>query len=86
MFWIPGEVPIEMDNFNQVMRKKFELRAASGIISDNSAVERAVCDEKVIVLSGCSLIYFTKESVLSVLGTILTYGLLIIGLDLRSIP
>ncbi|GFY78502.1 uncharacterized protein TNIN_14561 [Trichonephila inaurata madagascariensis] len=86
MFWIPGEVPIEMNKFDQAIRKKYELRAVSGVISENSSVERAFFEGQVFVLSACNLIFFTKESVLTVLGTILTYGLLIISLDLRSFP
>ncbi|GFT33475.1 uncharacterized protein NPIL_668781 [Nephila pilipes] len=84
MFWIPGEVPIEMEKFNQVVRKKYEFRASSGIVSENPSVERVLCEEKVFILSGYNFVYFTKQSVLTVLGTILTYGLLIMNLDVLS--
>ncbi|GFY38432.1 uncharacterized protein TNIN_43971 [Trichonephila inaurata madagascariensis] len=84
IFWIPGEVPIQMEKFNQVIRKKFELRACLNIVQENLSLERVLCEEKVFVLSGCSLVHFRKHFVLTVLGTILTYGLLIMNLDLLS--
>ncbi|GFU26397.1 uncharacterized protein TNCV_2507151 [Trichonephila clavipes] len=77
MFWIPGEVPIEMERFSQAARKKYELRAYFGIGSENPSVERALCENKAFVLSGFNLVYFKKESVLTVMGTILTYGQLL---------
>ncbi|GFY80141.1 uncharacterized protein TNIN_201601 [Trichonephila inaurata madagascariensis] len=86
LFWIPGEVPIEMEKLSHAARKKYELRASFGIGSENPSIERALCEEKAFVLSGFNLVHFTKESVLTVMGTILTYGLLLTTLDLQSFP
>ncbi|GBM37347.1 hypothetical protein AVEN_24532-1 [Araneus ventricosus] len=86
MFWIPDQIPLEMENFTKIIRSKYEMRASSGIISKNPTVEKLLLEEKIFVLSGCNLIFFRRSNILPVLGTALTYGLLFMGFEGDSIP
>ncbi|GBN66082.1 hypothetical protein AVEN_219710-1 [Araneus ventricosus] len=84
MFWIPEQIPLEMENLNKIIRCKYEMRASFGIVSEKSTVEKLLLEEKIYVVSGCNLIFFRRRNILSVLGTALTYGLLLIGLEVRK--
>ncbi|KAF8788159.1 hypothetical protein HNY73_009691 [Argiope bruennichi] len=83
MFWIPEWIPEEMENLNRIIRFKYEMRASSGLVSRNSTVEKWLLEGK-IILSGCNMIFLRKSSILSVLGTALIYGLLLMSLELRK--
>ncbi|GBN05003.1 hypothetical protein AVEN_63754-1 [Araneus ventricosus] len=84
MFWIPEQIPLEMENLKKIIRCKYEMRASFGIISEKSTVEKLLLEEEIFVVSGCNLIFFRRRNILSVLGTALTYGLLLIGLEVRK--
>ncbi|GBN62513.1 hypothetical protein AVEN_3195-1 [Araneus ventricosus] len=84
MFWIPEQIPLEMENFTKIIRSKYEMRASSGIISQNPTVEKLLLEEKIFVVSGWNLIFFRRRSILPVLGTALTYGLLFMGFEVRE--
>ncbi|GFQ99233.1 uncharacterized protein TNCT_701311 [Trichonephila clavata] len=83
IFYYAGQIPIEMKRLTQVLKNKFEDRVLLGTDQDNSIVERLLIEENTFVMSGCDLIFFTRNGILPVLGTILTYGLLILSLDLK---
>ncbi|GFT33481.1 uncharacterized protein NPIL_668811 [Nephila pilipes] len=78
IFYNAGQIPKEMKRFSQILRALHEDRILSGIVQENSLVEKLILDENIFVLSGCDLIFFTRSGILTVLGTILTYGLLIL--------
>ncbi|GBN66081.1 hypothetical protein AVEN_219709-1 [Araneus ventricosus] len=84
MFWIPEQIPLEMENLNKIIRCKYEMRAGYGIVAENSTIEKLLLEEKIFVVSGCNLIFFRRRNILSVLGSALTYGLLLIGLEVRK--
>ncbi|GBN00589.1 hypothetical protein AVEN_140707-1 [Araneus ventricosus] len=84
MFWIPEQIPLEMENLNKIIRLKFEMKASSGIVSAFSIVEKLLLEEKIFVVSGYNVIFLRRSHVLSVLGSALTYGLLLIGLEIRK--
>ncbi|GBO15625.1 hypothetical protein AVEN_268760-1 [Araneus ventricosus] len=84
MFWIPEQIPLELENLNKIIRRKYEMRASSGIISKNPTVEKLLLEEKIFVVSGCNLIFFRRSYILSALGTALTYGLLIVGFEMHK--
>ncbi|GBO31031.1 hypothetical protein AVEN_38044-1 [Araneus ventricosus] len=84
MFWIPEQIPLEMEDLNKIIRCKYEMRASSGTVSENSTVEKLLLEKKIFVVSGCHLIFFRRSNILSVLGSALTYGLLLIGLEVRK--
>ncbi|GBN95286.1 hypothetical protein AVEN_32790-1 [Araneus ventricosus] len=67
MFWIPEQIPLEMENLNKIIRCKYEMRASFGIISEKSTVEKLLLEEEIFVVSGCNLIFFRRRNILSVL-------------------
>ncbi|KAF8788162.1 hypothetical protein HNY73_009693 [Argiope bruennichi] len=84
MFWIPEQIPLEMENLNKIICSKYEVRASSGIVSECPTIEKLMLEEKIFVVSGCSMISFRRRHILSILGTVLTYGLLVMGLEVRN--
>ncbi|GBN03076.1 hypothetical protein AVEN_135169-1 [Araneus ventricosus] len=84
MFWIPETIPMELEKLNKIIRWKYEMRASSGMVCENLSVEKLLLEEKIFVVSGCNLISFRKCHILSVFGTALTYGLLILSFEVRN--
>ncbi|GBN53831.1 hypothetical protein AVEN_179726-1 [Araneus ventricosus] len=84
MFWIPEQIRLEMEKLNKIIRWKYEMRASFEIVSEKSTVEKLLLEEKIFVVSGCNLIFFRTRNILSVLGTALTNGLLLTGLEVRK--
>ncbi|GFY80142.1 uncharacterized protein TNIN_201611 [Trichonephila inaurata madagascariensis] len=85
IFYCAGRIPLEMNAFSRVMQKQFEKRTFLGVIEENTSVERLLFQEKIFVLSGCEMIHFTRSGILTILGAILTYGLLILSVDLKDV-
>ncbi|GFU13517.1 uncharacterized protein NPIL_435251 [Nephila pilipes] len=83
LFYNAGQIPIEMKRFSQILRDLHENRVLSGIVQENSLVERLILDESTFIMSGCNIIFFTRNGILTILGAILTYGLLIVSVDLQ---
>ncbi|GBN40298.1 hypothetical protein AVEN_247496-1 [Araneus ventricosus] len=84
MFWIPEEIQMELEKLNKIILWKYEMRASSGMVSENPSIEKLLLEEKPFVISGCSLIAFQRCHILSVFGTALTYGLLILSFEVRN--
>ncbi|GBN38402.1 hypothetical protein AVEN_111979-1 [Araneus ventricosus] len=84
IFLNAGQIPIEMEKFSRLLRRRIEQRSFLGLDSLKVRSERSVTDEQVFVLSGCDLIYYRKSTLLSLLGTILTYGLLILSIEFQT--
>ncbi|GBN00675.1 hypothetical protein AVEN_201175-1 [Araneus ventricosus] len=84
MFWIPEEIQMELEKLNKIILWKYEMRASSGMVTENPSIEKLLLEEKAFVLSGCSLIAFRRCHILSVFGTALTYGLLILSFEVRN--
>ncbi|KAF8776857.1 hypothetical protein HNY73_013799 [Argiope bruennichi] len=83
IFCSAGQVPTEMQKFSATARRHLEQRAILGMIRENLVIERLMLDET-FTMSGCELIFYKKSTILTILGTILTYGLLILSIDLNA--
>ncbi|GBO13120.1 hypothetical protein AVEN_223539-1 [Araneus ventricosus] len=83
IFFSAGKVPVEMQRFSAIARRHFEQRVILGMRSEMAGAERLMLHET-FTMSGCELIFYKRSTVLTVLGTILTYGLLILNLDLKT--
>lgn len=75
--WVAGRFPIEMDEFKETFRKKVQMNQLMGI-ADQSGLERGLFEKRDFVFSGCNIIYFRRSSILTVVGTMLTYTLLLL--------
>ncbi|GFR28344.1 uncharacterized protein TNCT_393261 [Trichonephila clavata] len=85
IFYCAGRIPLEMNAFSKRIQMQFEKRALSGVIEENPTVERLLLQEKTFVFSACEMIHFTRSGILTILGTILTYGLLVLSVDLKNV-
>ncbi|GFT59425.1 uncharacterized protein NPIL_426531 [Nephila pilipes] len=84
IFYSAGQVPLELNKFSRINRKQCQKRAFLGEIEENATLDRMLFQEETFVLSGCEMIYFTRSGILTVLGTLLTYGLLVVSVDLKK--
>ncbi|KAF8788138.1 hypothetical protein HNY73_009672 [Argiope bruennichi] len=84
IFWIPERIPMEMENLTKIIRCKYEMRASFGTIIENPTIVKLLLDDKTFTVSGCNVIFLRRNHVLSVLGTAFTYGLLLMGLEVRK--
>ncbi|GFY64514.1 uncharacterized protein TNIN_14301 [Trichonephila inaurata madagascariensis] len=85
IFYCAGRIPLEMDFFSRTIQKQFQKRALLGVVEENTSVERLLLQEKTFVLSGCEMIHFTRSGILTILGAISTYGLLVLSVDLKNV-
>ncbi|GBO30628.1 hypothetical protein AVEN_252638-1 [Araneus ventricosus] len=84
IFFKAGQIPIEMDKFSRLKRRYIELRSFLALSSSSTSVEISMNVDQVITLSGCDLIMYRKSTILTFLGTILTYGLLFLGINFET--
>ncbi|GFY48578.1 uncharacterized protein TNIN_474961 [Trichonephila inaurata madagascariensis] len=84
IFVIAGQVPIEMENFTNEFLKKLERNFFLELSQDNTRVLEWLLKKPDLVLSGCKVINYRRSSVLTALGTILTYGLLVVNMEVRN--
>ncbi|GFT59423.1 uncharacterized protein NPIL_426511 [Nephila pilipes] len=84
IFYTAGQVPLEMNTSSRMSRKLCEKRAFLGIVEESASLERLLLHEETFLLSGYEMIYFTRNGILTILGTILTYGLLVVSVDLKN--
>lgn len=82
-----ARIPIEMVKVrNCFQRLQEKVLVLNNHRADKSNVRllQYLKERPLIVLSGCEIIYFTRVTILSALGTLFTYGLLIIQLKGES--
>ncbi|KAG8178662.1 hypothetical protein JTE90_025585 [Oedothorax gibbosus] len=76
--WFAGGVPLAMNNFKATFSRKTQsLMVASS--EQESVLGRGLYERPSLVLSGCGILFFTRNSMLVVLGTLLTYTILLLS-------
>ncbi|GBO22287.1 hypothetical protein AVEN_176553-1 [Araneus ventricosus] len=83
IFFSAGKISVEMQRFSAIARRHFEHRVILGLSREDTGARSLFLDGK-FTMSGCQLILYKRSTILTVLGTILTYGLLILNLDLET--
>ncbi|KAF8788168.1 hypothetical protein HNY73_009699 [Argiope bruennichi] len=81
-----GKIPIEMEKISRLMQRRLEQRSLLEMNSKDVLSESSTKNEQVFVLSGSDFIHYRKSTILTCLGTILTYGLLILSIELKTVP
>ncbi|KAG8199762.1 hypothetical protein JTE90_000855 [Oedothorax gibbosus] len=84
MFWVAGGIPLEIKQLRKAFTEKSKERALLGFALELTAPERIQTQNEDFKLSGCGLLFFRRSSILGVLGSILTYGLLIMSIEIRQ--
>ncbi|GFU03919.1 uncharacterized protein NPIL_398311 [Nephila pilipes] len=85
IFATAGQVSIEMEKFSNEFLKQFEYKFFREPSQDNARVLEWLLKTPDLVLSGCKIISYRRSSILTAVGTILTYGLLIVNTEVRTI-
>lgn len=86
IFGIAGQVPIEIDTFGEVFQRKCEDRLFLGLSEDMNQINKCLFDKTSFVLTGFKVIFYHRNSILTTLGTILTYALLVMSIHIREVP
>ncbi|GBM30991.1 hypothetical protein AVEN_69232-1 [Araneus ventricosus] len=85
IFLVAGQVPVEAENFVDAFRKKLECRLFHESSPEvNVPIQEWLFVKPDFVLSGCKMINYKRSSILTAFGTILTYGLLIVNMEVRK--
>ncbi|GFW22119.1 uncharacterized protein TNCV_1632491 [Trichonephila clavipes] len=70
-----------MENFTNEFLKKFERNCFLEPSQDNTRALEWLLKKPDLVLSGCKVINYRRSSVLTAVGTIITYGLLVVNME-----
>ncbi|GBO06842.1 hypothetical protein AVEN_197680-1 [Araneus ventricosus] len=77
-FWVAGGVPIETEKYKGAFCKKIRQRLLQRRNLNEISFQKLDNDQSIFVLSGCNVIHFRRSSVLAIIGTIITYTLLLL--------
>ncbi|KAG8199764.1 hypothetical protein JTE90_000857 [Oedothorax gibbosus] len=84
MFWVAGGIPLQIKQFRKAFTEKSKERALLGFALELTVPEKIQTENEDFELSGCGLLFFRRSSILGVIGSILTYGLLVMGIEIRQ--
>ncbi|KAG8179269.1 hypothetical protein JTE90_026733 [Oedothorax gibbosus] len=77
--WVPGKLPVEMNKLKEAFRQKSRLRwIFLGSHQEEDVFEKAFCGKEPLVITGFNIVSFRQSSILAVIGTILSYTLLLV--------
>ncbi|GFQ69477.1 uncharacterized protein TNCT_175121 [Trichonephila clavata] len=77
LLWIAGSIPVEQHKLKVAFYKRAHSRFLTIFTSEEPQCKREILEKTDFVLNGCSIFSYTRSSILAVLGTLLTYTLLI---------
>ncbi|GBN23326.1 hypothetical protein AVEN_212644-1 [Araneus ventricosus] len=84
IFWFPGRVSLELKTFSHLIRTNYEERCCAGFLSENFLQEKLLLEQRSFLFSGLNLISYKRENILTLLGALLTYGLLVLSVESRA--
>ncbi|KAG8199765.1 hypothetical protein JTE90_000858 [Oedothorax gibbosus] len=84
MFWVAGGIPLQIKKLRKAFAEKSKERDLLGFASESTVSENIPIENEDFELSGCGLLFFRRSSILGVIGSILTYGLLVMGIEIRQ--
>lgn len=77
-----AQIPIEIAKNTTALAKIYQKMKENSLfckVNHNQKLLKMIKKRPVIVLSGCHIIYFSRNLILTISGTLITYGLLIIN-------
>ncbi|GFQ85604.1 uncharacterized protein TNCT_707761 [Trichonephila clavata] len=77
VLWIAGSLPVDQNKLKSAFYKKVHSRFLRVPILEERYCKREILDKADFVLNGCSVFPYTRNSILALIGTLLTYSLLI---------
>ncbi|GFQ91642.1 hypothetical protein TNCT_350581 [Trichonephila clavata] len=88
VFYFAGRIPIKMMDIKSAFYAKY-VTAASVLKNVNLSTKLSTLNKLVdlpeIVLSGCDILYYTKQNIFSAFGIFITYGLLLFQFNKQDI-
>lgn len=83
LYYFADSVPTQMSNLKSILYKKFGILMKTGMYEAdqvNLLLVQQMVSVPDCVLSGCRLLFFTKTNLMAVIGTLVTYGLILVQL------
>ncbi|KAG8199766.1 hypothetical protein JTE90_000859 [Oedothorax gibbosus] len=84
MFWVAGGIPLEIKLLRKSFTDKSKERDLLGFVSESTVSIKIQIENEDFELSGCGLLFFRRSSILGVIGSILTYGLLVMSVEIKQ--
>ncbi|GFY48346.1 uncharacterized protein TNIN_50531 [Trichonephila inaurata madagascariensis] len=79
ILWIAGGIPIALDRLKDEYFKKAHQKMLLASIPEEPKLEKWLFDRPEFVLTGCNIFSYRRNSLLAVVGTLLTYTFLVIN-------
>ncbi|GFU13529.1 uncharacterized protein NPIL_435311 [Nephila pilipes] len=77
--WVAGSVPVEMDRFKETFHQTTHERLLHYHTTEELHLKMDLFNEPNFVLTGCNILPFRKSTILTVIGTLLTYTVLVVN-------
>ncbi|GFR13686.1 uncharacterized protein TNCT_716401 [Trichonephila clavata] len=77
VLWVAGGLPIEQNKLKNAFYKRTHSRFLIVLSSEEPQCKREILDKPNFVFSGCKIFSYTRSSILTLIGTLLTYDLII---------
>ncbi|GBN26911.1 hypothetical protein AVEN_91427-1 [Araneus ventricosus] len=75
--WIASDLNITMNKFKETFHQKTHKRLLLYDTKEELYLKRDLLDEPEFVLKGCGILSFKRSTILTLLGTLITYTVLI---------
>ncbi|GFR18189.1 uncharacterized protein TNCT_129211 [Trichonephila clavata] len=79
ILWIAGGVPLALDRLKKEYFKKAHQKMLIAPIPEEPKLEKWLFDSPDFILTGCNIFSYRRNSLLAVIGTVLTYTFLVIN-------
>ncbi|GFS79151.1 uncharacterized protein NPIL_361701 [Nephila pilipes] len=80
ILWVAGGVPTELSNLKRNFHKKSHLRLIFVRTPKEPQYKKQLLGEPDFVLTGCNVIFYRRSTLLAIIGALITYTILVIGL------
>ncbi|CAL1286001.1 unnamed protein product [Larinioides sclopetarius] len=77
--WVASELAISMKKFKETLIQKTEKRLLYCDAKGEQYLKTDLLAEPDFVLTGCNIIYFNRSTILALVGTLLTYTILLVN-------
>ncbi|GFW81542.1 uncharacterized protein TNCV_2882191 [Trichonephila clavipes] len=77
VLWTAGGLPSEQNKLKDAFYKRAHSRFLIAMTSEETMCKREILDKPNFVLNGCSIFYYTRNSIFTLTGMLLTYAFVI---------
>ncbi|GFT33491.1 uncharacterized protein NPIL_668861 [Nephila pilipes] len=77
--WVAGSVPVEMSRFKEAFHQTTHERLLYYHTTEELHLKMDLFNEPDFVLTGCNILPFRRSTILTVIGTLLTYTVLVVN-------